>query len=187
MICHAGTRVAHLVDLSAARQALTSEPLAPPTEATLQQLTDPSRRPGEPCCPLPPDILDAAPAAPLALDLLGRSLRACCDERRGAAPGPSGYTAEIPPLVLDEDDASQFLFEVACLLAPAHVPESAVVDLALGRVVALSNPDHPILKNINRYWIFQALLNFTSESLELEFFQSFHRCIKSIEIDDRFQ
>ena len=47
------TRLAHLGELSAARQALTSEPLAPPTEATLQQLTDPSRRPAEPTARCP--------------------------------------------------------------------------------------------------------------------------------------
>ena len=118
------TRLAHVGELSAARQALTSEPLAPPTEATLQQLTDPSRRPAEPYRPLPQDILDAAPAVPLALDrtaLLANLRRA----RRGAAPGPSGYTAEILRLVLDEEDASQLFFEVASLLARAHVPESA--------------------------------------------------------------
>ena len=133
------TRLAHLGELSAARQALTSEPLAPPTEATLQQLTDPSRRPAEPYRPLPQDILDAAPAVPLALDrtaLLANLPRA----RRGAAPGPSGYTAEILRLVLDEEDASQLFFEVASLLARAHVPESAVAGLALGRLVALSKP-----------------------------------------------
>ena len=118
---------------------LTSEPLAPPTEATLQQLTDPSRRPAEPYRPLPQDILDAAPDVPLALDrtaLLANLRRA----RRGAAPGPSGYTAEILRLVLDEEDASQLFFEVASLLARAHVPESAVAGLALGRLVALSKP-----------------------------------------------
>ena len=133
------TRLAHLGELSAARQALTSEPLAPPTEATLQQLTDPSRRPAEPYRPLPQDILDAAPDVPLALDrtaLLANLRRA----RRGAAPGPSGYTAEILRLVLDEEDASQLFFEVASLLARAHVPESAVAGLALGRLVALSKP-----------------------------------------------
>ena len=81
--------------------------------------------------------LDAAPAVPLALDrtaLLANLRRA----RRGAAPGPSGYTAEILRLVLDEEDASQLFFEVASLLARAHVPESAVAGLALGRLVALS-------------------------------------------------
>ncbi|CAE6929743.1 unnamed protein product, partial [Symbiodinium natans] len=81
--------------------------------ATLQQLTDPSRRPAEPYRPL---------------------------ARRGAAPGPSGYTAEILRLVLDEDDASQLLCDVASLLAQAHVPEPAVEGLALGRLVALSKP-----------------------------------------------
>ncbi|CAE7607762.1 unnamed protein product [Symbiodinium microadriaticum] len=44
------------------------------------------------------------------------------------------------PTELDEDDASQLWFEVAALLAPAHAPESAVADLALGRLVAISKP-----------------------------------------------
>ena len=52
---------------------------------------------------------------------------------RGAAPGPSGDTAEILRSVLDEENASQLLFEVVSLLARA-----AVADLALGRLVALS-------------------------------------------------
>ncbi|CAE7658886.1 unnamed protein product, partial [Symbiodinium necroappetens] len=66
---------------NAALEALTAEPLAPPTEATLRQLTDPSRRPAEPCRPLPQNILDAASAAPVALDrvaLLAPSTPWCC-------------------------------------------------------------------------------------------------------------
>ena len=51
--------------------------------------------------------------------------------RRDAAPGPngpSGYTAEVLHTVLGADDASQLLFEVASVLAPVHVPESAVAE-----------------------------------------------------------
>ena len=59
---------------------------------------------------------------------------------RQALVTPSGYTAEILRLVLDEDDASQLLCGVSCLLARAHVPESAVAGLALGRLVAFSQP-----------------------------------------------
>ena len=57
--------------------------------------------------------------------------------RRVAAPGPSGCTAEIFRLGLDEDDAAQL---IASLLARVHMPESAVADLALSRLVALSKP-----------------------------------------------
>ena len=45
--------LAHLGELSAAARALTAEPLAPGTPATLAQLRDPARRPPEPAfsCP----------------------------------------------------------------------------------------------------------------------------------------
>ena len=133
------TRLAHAGELSAARQALTAEPLAAPTEATLRELTDPSRRPAEPYRPLPQDLLDAAPNAPIALNrpaLLANLRRA----RRGAAPGPSDYTSEILRLVLDEEEASQLFGEVASILARAQVPQSAIAGLALGRLVAISKP-----------------------------------------------
>ncbi|CAE7722283.1 unnamed protein product [Symbiodinium sp. CCMP2456] len=118
------------------RPALTAEPPAAPTEATLRELTDPARRPAEPYRPLPQDLLEAAPNAPIALDrpaLLANLRRA----RRAAAPGPSGYTSEVLRLVLDEEEASQLFCEVASLLARAQAlpwgASSPSASLAEGR------------------------------------------------------
>jgi hypothetical protein len=47
-------QLVHQGELSAARQALTAGPLAPHTEATLQELRDPARRPAPPTCQQPP-------------------------------------------------------------------------------------------------------------------------------------
>jgi len=55
-IARRAERAAHLArlgELSAARQALIAEPLAPPSESTLRELTDPVRRPPHPYLPLP--------------------------------------------------------------------------------------------------------------------------------------
>ncbi|CAE7191617.1 unnamed protein product, partial [Symbiodinium sp. CCMP2456] len=131
--------LAHLGELSAARQALTADPLAPSTDATFEQLSDPSRRPPEPYGPLAPDLLAGQPPSPVALDsraLLTNLRRA----RRGAAPGPSGLTAEIARVVLDDAVSSQAFADVATLFAQAHIPAAILPAFGLGRVVALSKP-----------------------------------------------
>ena len=51
-------------------------------------------------------------------------LQTCAEHAVVLLQAPRDYTAEILCLVLDENDASQLLFEVASLLARAHVPES---------------------------------------------------------------
>ena len=131
--------LAHLGELSAARQALTADPLAPSTDATFEQLSDPSRRPPEPYGPLAPDLLDWEPPSPVALDsraLLSNLRRA----RKGAAPGPSGFTAEIARVVLDDEESSQAFVDVATLLAQAQIPPAILPAFGLGRVVALTKP-----------------------------------------------
>ncbi|OLP80024.1 hypothetical protein AK812_SmicGene39617 [Symbiodinium microadriaticum] len=72
-------RAAHLArlgELSAARQALIAEPLAPTSDSTLRELTDPVRRPPHPYRPLPPELLDFQPEAPVALDRAAAHARA---------------------------------------------------------------------------------------------------------------
>ena len=93
--------LAHLGELSAARQALLASPLAPGNDATLAELRDPARRPTEPYAPLESSVLNWSPPSPVALapHLLLANLRR---SRRGAAPGPSGHTAEIVRLLLDD-------------------------------------------------------------------------------------
>ena len=59
--------LARLGELSAARRALLSEPLAPGDQATLQQLRDPDRRLCQPYAPVDPALLSWLPEAPVAL------------------------------------------------------------------------------------------------------------------------
>ena len=132
--------LAHLGELSAARQALTADPLAPATDATFEHLSDPHRRPPEPYGPLDPELLAWEPASPVALDraaLLTNLRRA----RKGAAPGPSGFTAEVVHVVLDADESIEAFAEVATLVAQARIPAAVMPAFGLGRVVALCKPN----------------------------------------------
>ena len=63
-----------------------------------------------------------------------------CASRRGDAPGPSGYTAEIVRLLLDDPSAAESLHAVAQRLARAELPPSASQSLGLGRLVAVRKP-----------------------------------------------
>ncbi|CAE7290268.1 unnamed protein product [Symbiodinium sp. CCMP2456] len=110
--------LAHLGELSAARQALITAPLAPGDATTLEALRDPARRPSE--HPLTPT--------------------SCSGHPKGAAPGPSGYTADIMRPLLDDTAGVEALHGVAELLARAELPASAASALGLGRLVALSKP-----------------------------------------------
>ena len=94
----------HLGELSAARQCLTSPGLAPGTPETLSELRDPARRPQIMHAPLSDDVVAFTSDGPLLLQkklLVGNLRRA----RRGAAPGPSGITAEhLRPILESEED-----------------------------------------------------------------------------------
>ena len=88
-------------ELSSARQALEGAALAPGNQATLNALTDASRRPAQPRDPLPEWLLNSVPEVRFQLDedQLCRNLRS---SRRGAAGGPSGMTTEhLRPLLSD--------------------------------------------------------------------------------------
>ena len=60
--------------------------------------------------------------------------------RRGAAPGPGGYTSEIVRLVLDVDAAVESLNTVAAGLANAQLPTPIAAALGLGRLVSVRKP-----------------------------------------------
>ena len=60
--------------------------------------------------------------------------------RRGAAPGPSGHTAEIVRLLLDDPAAAESLHAVAARLACAQLPLCASQALGLGRLIAVRKP-----------------------------------------------
>ena len=114
--------------------------MAPHTEATLQELRDPARRPAQPYQPIPEHVLQFQPASPTnlpAATLLANVRRA----RKGAAPGPSGLTAETLRLILDEESITNNFVAVATRLAQANIPPAISAALGLGRLVALSKPN----------------------------------------------
>ena len=133
-------QLVHQGELSAARQALTAGPLAPSTDATLRELRDPARRPPHPYQEFPQHLTEFHPPAPpnLPPTQLLTNLRKA---RKGAAPGPSGFTAEILRLVLDDEVTSQHFVAVATRLAKADIPHQVSQAIGLGRVVALQKPN----------------------------------------------
>ena len=136
---HRAAALVHLGELSAAGHALTAEPLAPATDATLAELRDPVRRPPELYGPLPPEVANYQPEEPcpfaLPAFLAGRKAR------RGAAAGPSGATNEHLRILLDDEVDSQLLHCAAQRLAQADVPAPALAAIRVGRIVALQKPD----------------------------------------------
>ena len=133
-------QLVHLGELSAARQALTAGPLAPGTANTLQELQDPARRPNAPYAPLHPSLSEFQPDQPVDLpdDLILTNLRKA---RKGAAPGPSGLTADTLRILLDDDTATSNLIRVARKLAQAGIPAAVAQAIGLGRMVALTKPN----------------------------------------------
>ena len=86
----------------------------------------------EPYGLLAPDLLAALDSRALLTNLR----RA----RKGAAPGASGFTAEIAGVVLDDVESSQAFADVATLLAQAQIPATILPAFGLGRVVAFTKP-----------------------------------------------
>ena len=103
-------------------------------DSALQHLRDPARRPAEPYEALDPQLLQWLPDSPVDLPrpaLLANLRRS----RRGTAPGPSGYTAEIARLILDDAAVVDLLGAVAARLARAELPPAIAAALGLGRLV----------------------------------------------------
>ena len=130
----------HLGELSAARQALTATPPAPGTETTLAQLRDPTRRPVEPYTPIPTHLAEFAPEQHLQIPAQ-RLLTALRRSRKGAAPGPSGLTADTLRLVLDDETTTTQFVTVCNLLAQARIPATIAKAIGMGRMVALQKPN----------------------------------------------
>ena len=61
--------------------------------------------------------------------------------RRGAAPGPSGMTADHLLAILESEVASELLVQVASKLAVADVPQKVIDDIRVGWLTALAKPD----------------------------------------------
>ena len=141
------------------RQAIPSEPRAPaPTPpATLlvkrhaeregpldlstlascpPHLTDPVWRPAQPYEPLDPALLAWTLEAPVTLS---RSLLRSNRARRGAAPGPSGHTAEIVRLWTTPRPQIPSRRSPLCLLS--QLPPASAAALGLGRPGSLQKPN----------------------------------------------
>ena len=129
-------------DLSAARQALDGDPVAPGDHATLRALCVPQRRPQAPRGPLAPELIGFQPTALVELeqDRLLKNLRSA---RRGAAGGPSGMTADhVRPLLDSERDAESFC-RMCEEFARAQVSDEVVQALRMGRfhqTIGRTNP-----------------------------------------------
>ena len=119
---------------SAARQVLESAELAPGDLQTLESLQN--SRPQQMHRAIPQDLFERGTVVPATLryDYFVGNLRRA---RRGAAPGPSGITAEhLRPLLDDESDA-KLLHEACTQMAQAHMPEDILQAIKLGRLTAL--------------------------------------------------
>ena len=134
-------RQVELGEISAGRQALEGESVAPGTLRTLWALTDPERRPEVPREPLLPELSHHVPRVVLDSELCTTNLR---KSRRGAAGGPSGMTAEHLKGLLESEDDSSLLAELANSLAQADVSSDIVRALRLGRITALQKPDNGV-------------------------------------------
>ena len=123
-------------ELSAARQALEGDPVAPANDATLRVLRDPQRRPHAPRGPLAPELTGYQPTSLVELeqDRLLRNLRSA---RRGAAGGPSGMIADhVRPLLDSERDAESF-WHMCEEFARVQVSDEVVQPLRMGRMTVL--------------------------------------------------
>ena len=134
------TALVHLGELSAAARALVSQPLAPGSSDTLQELRDPANRPQAPYAPPDPMLLAFRPEEQCALPLhpFLASLRTA---RRGSAAGPSGITNEHLRILLDDEADCTLLHRAAERLARADVPVPVVAAIRAGRIVALRKPN----------------------------------------------
>ena len=165
-------RARHLVhqgELSAARQALTAGPTAPGTASTLAELRDPERRPASPyeSPNNPPTAVQ--PTEPLQLP--AQTFLTCLRKtRKGAAPGPSGLTADALRVVLDDEETSSFFVQVCHRVAQAQLPPSIATALGLGRMIALQKPNGRVRGLV----IGDILRRTVSRAIAQHFSQHFH-------------
>ena len=85
--------------------------------------------------PIPEEVLNFVPEAPLELD---REKYVCSvrSAPRGSAAGLAGDTNEHLKTILDDEAATDLLVDAAELLARAQVPETIVHAIALGSLTA---------------------------------------------------
>ena len=125
-----------LGEASRAAQTLTAGKLAPGTDATLEELTDPNRRPRDQLERLPDEVANFRADTPLELDtkLFLSVLRAA---PRGSSAALTGWRYEHLKVALDNERTAQALAEVATLYAQAKIPGSVAKVLSTGTLTAL--------------------------------------------------
>ena len=133
-------KLAQLGELSAARQALEGDAVAPGTLRTLASLTNPVRRPPLPREPLPNELSTFEPVAPFRLDA-ERFIKNIRSARRGAAGGPSGMTTEHLRPMMDSVNDMERLCLLGGIMARGEVPVRVEPAIRLGRMTALQKPD----------------------------------------------
>ena len=130
----------------------------------------PPLTPPQPYQPLDPLIANYHPQEPVTLStqIFTTSL---CRARKGAAPGPSGLTAETLRLVLDDEEATNKLIQVTQQIARAELPDTASQALGLGRLVALQKPNGRVRGLV----IGDLLRRLVARSLAQQFSQHIHQ------------
>ena len=128
-----------LGEISSGCADLEGDSVAPGNQATLNSLRDESRRPRTLRDPLPDHLLNHQMERELLLDR-DRFLRNHRCSRRGAAPGPTGMTAEHLRPLLDSVRDSGLLWKLGQSFARGQVPAEILPVLRLGRITALQKP-----------------------------------------------
>ena len=123
-------------ELSHAARVLQASALAPGTEATLQELTNPRLRPQAPAEPIPQRALDFIPQTEGILDkqIFADVLRST---RRGLSPGLFGSRNEHFKICLEDNTSLDALYEVAQRLARAEVPNGIAEAMRMSSITAL--------------------------------------------------
>ena len=110
-------RLVQLGEISAGRQAFWKSGNTQSFDRSRPETASPRE-------PIPEAFLTVRPGIPFELDV-DRFMSNIRVARRGAAPGPSGLTAEHLLLVFESDAAVGALFQVADLLAKGFIPPEA--------------------------------------------------------------
>ena len=126
-------KLAQFGELSAARQALEGDAVAPGTLRTLASLTNPERRPPLPREPLPDELSTFELVAPFPLDA-ERFIKSIRSARRGAAGGPSGMTTEHLRPMMDNMNDMERLCLLGGIMARGEVPVRVEPAIRLGRM-----------------------------------------------------
>ena len=110
-----------LEECTRARQILTASPLAPGNAETLNELSDPQKRPPRALAPIPPEVLQFEPTSAVAIPF---NLFVSCllSAPRGSSGVPGSTTYEHLKVALDDEDTAALLHKACERLARAHAP-----------------------------------------------------------------